>query len=107
MPIRKNKHPYKKDSADKHLTITERINKTLEIPSDILPNSSLVTIRSRSSVTVEGCTSILLYTPNEIRLSMKKGDVCIMGEELVCTSYHSVEVTVEGKINSVSFEEGE
>lgn len=86
-------------------TLAEKISRHLDISPDILPGGSMVVIRSRASVSVSGSTSIMLYTPEEIKLSLKKGVLRILGRRLACTSYNSEELHVEGKISSVSFEE--
>ena len=36
---------------------------------------------------------------------MKRGILAVKGTGLVCISYNSFEVKIEGRINSVSFEE--
>ena len=87
-------------------TLGEKITRGLDIPPDILPGGSLISIRGRSSLSVNGSTSIILYTPNEIKLSMRKGALSVRGKELVCISYHSFEINIEGHIDSVNFEEG-
>ena len=89
----------------KRETLGEKISRHLDISPDILPGGSMVVIRSRASVSVSGSTSILLYTPEEIKLSLKKGVLRILGYRLTCTSYNAEELHVDGKISSVSFEE--
>ena len=102
-----NKKPHRSDIERKKETLAEKISRGLDIPPDVLPGSSLISIRGRSALSVSGSTSIALYTPEEIRLSMKKGTLSVKGERLACISYNSSEVSVEGRINSVSFEEDE
>lgn len=86
-------------------SLAEKINKKLDISPDILPGGSLVAIRGRASVSVSGSTGILLYTPTEIRLSLRRGSLSVKGCRLVCTSYNSEELSIDGKIDSVKFEE--
>ena len=64
----------------------------------------LVVIRGQGEMTVYGCRKILLYTPQEIRLSLRKRSFCITGESLCCTSFSGGAVTVEGRIESVRYE---
>ena len=86
-------------------SLAEKINKKLDISPDILPGGSLVSIRGRSSVSVSGSTGILLYTPTEIKLSLRRGTLSVCGCRLVCTSYNAEELSIDGKIESVSFSE--
>jgi sporulation protein YqfC len=102
-----DKKPHRSDIKQKKESLGEKISRGLDIPPDVLPGSSLISIRGRSALSVSGSTSIILYTPDMIRLSMKRGTLCVKGERLVCISYNSSEVSIEGRINSVSFEEDE
>ena len=86
-------------------SLAERLNEGLDIPADVLPSATLVTIRAESSVSVTGARKILLYSPTRIRLATKKGAILIVGERLVCTSYHPEGVRIDGRIFSVSFGE--
>ena len=86
-------------------TLAEKINKTLDIPPDVLPHGTLVSIRGRVSLSLSGRSSILLYTPEEIKLAIHKNILSVKGCRLVCSSYHAEEVRIDGRIDSVSFEE--
>lgn len=63
----------------------------------------LVVLRGQREATVYGCRKILLYTPPEIRLRMRKKHLCILGEGLCCTSFSGGTVTVEGKIDAIRY----
>ena len=93
----------KKDGSRQSLA--EKINKTLDIPAEALPSGTLISITGRSSVFFEGKIKILLYSPENIRISLGKETVCIFGKRLVCTSYSARTLTVDGYILSVSFDE--
>ena len=86
-------------------TFAEKLNKSLDIPPDVLPHGTLVSIRGRVSLSLSGKSSILLYTPEEIKLAIHKSILSVKGHRLVCTSYHAEEVRIDGRIDSVSFEE--
>lgn len=94
----KQTHPPRPTSA-------EKLNKSLDIPPDVLPHGTLVSIRGRVSLSLSGKSSILLYTPEEIKLAIHKSILSVKGHRLVCTSYHAEEVRIDGRIDSVSFEE--
>ncbi|MGM9683023.1 MAG: YabP/YqfC family sporulation protein [Eubacteriales bacterium] len=87
-------------------SLGERINRYLDIPPDIVPGGSTVELRCRSSLTVRGCGKILLYSPCEIRLEMKDGILCVRGSRLLCTSYYVGAVGIDGRIDSISFDDG-
>ena len=86
-------------------TLAEKINRKLDISPDILPGGTLIAIRGRASLSVCGSTGIVLYTPTEIKLSLHRGALSVKGCRLVCTSYNAEELRIDGKINSVNFEE--
>ena len=86
-------------------SFSEKIAKRLDISPDILPGGTMIAIRGRASVSVSGSAGIVLYTPDEIKLSLRKGSLSIRGCRLVCTSYNAEELHIDGKIISVSFEE--
>ena len=102
MPNKKTHSPNTKPQKE---SLGEKISRGLDIPPDILPGGSLITIRGRTALSVSGSSSIILYTPEEIRLSMKRGRLSVKGTCLACISYNSTEISIEGHINSVSFEE--
>ena len=85
----------------------ERLSRRLDLMPDLLGDAGLVEIRGRGAVTVRGGGKILLYTPEEIRISMPRSVLSICGEGLVCTSYYQGAVGVDGRIRGVFFEEGE
>ncbi len=84
-------------------SLVEKINKKLDISPEALPGGTLVSISGRQSVRVEGKVKILLYSPNEIVLLLGKETLRIVGERLLCSSYHGRELVLEGYISSVSF----
>ena len=88
------------------LRLSEKVCRALDIPPDILPGESVVEIRGRGMVTIKGSGKILLYTPEEICVEMKKGMISVRGQGLVCTSYHKEAIDIEGKVYSVTFGNG-
>lgn len=86
-------------------TWKERLCQRLDVPPDLFPGEGLVEIRGRNAVSIRGCGKILLYTPEEIRVGLKRGCLRIEGKRLICTSYHAGAVGIDGFIDRVSFEE--
>lgn len=62
-----------------------------------------VILRGRRGVTVYGCRRILSYAPCEIKLSLGRVSVTVMGKELYCSSFSSGTVSVEGKVHGVIY----
>lgn len=83
----------------------QKLCASLDIEPDVLPHGSLVEIRGRERVRISGCGRILNYTQEQIRVALHKGAVCVSGEELLCSSFCRGELSVEGRIDGVCFEE--
>ena len=83
----------------------ERICRRFDIPCDVLPGGSFVTVRGRGQVTVGGSRRILEYTKARIRIGLSSGQVVICGKELECISCGVGQISAEGVIDSVSFSE--
>ena len=83
----------------------ERLCRKLDLPPDVFLGEGLVEIRGRNAVCIRGGGKILLYTPEEIRVALKRGCLRIEGKRLICTSYHAGAVGIDGLISRVSFEE--
>ena len=81
----------------------ERIIGESDSPLETLCGGCFAEIRGRHSVTVRGCRRILRYSHEQVILKMKRDLVVISGKRLVCLTYFSSAVTVEGLIDSFSF----
>ena len=68
-----------------------------------MPRESFVEIRGRECVMIRGAGRILLYTPNEIKVERGGGEISVVGEELICTSYYLGAVGIEGQVRGVNF----
>ena len=95
-------------SNDKN-TLSERICRALDIPADLLPGRTLIEMHGRSAIKICGGGAILLYSPAEIRISLKgeEGWIAVRGVALRCNSYNMGAVGIDGRIHSVSFESEE
>lgn len=85
--------------------LRERLCRSLDLPPDCLPGAGLLEIRGQNSMTVKGCGRILTYTPELIRIGLKKGVLGIYGKRLCCTSYYVGAVGIDGWIEAIRFEE--
>ena len=88
--------------------LSERICHALDIPCETLPSKSYIEIHGRSLIKIVGGGAILLYSPSEIRVALRKKDgyLCVKGVSLCCSSYNMGAIGIEGRIISVSFVEG-
>lgn len=64
----------------------------------------MVVLHGEREAVVYGCRKILLYTAEEIRFSVRKRRLCVLGENLTCSSFSGGTVTVEGNISSIRYE---
>ena len=91
-------------------SLRERICRALELPLEILPKSTLIELHGESLLKIQGAGSILLYTPEEIRIGIIKSKrfISVKGNGLSCSSYNMGLLGIEGKIRAVAFcEEGD
>lgn len=95
----------KRRSAENAPDLRERICDALDIVPDTLPRAGTVEIRGRNYVSIKEGGRILYYTPEKITVALPNGAVSVCGKRLVCTSYTSGAVRVDGYISAVCFEE--
>ena len=65
---------------------------------------TMVVLHGEREAIVYGCRKILLYSSPEIRLSVRKKQLCVLGRDLSCSSFSGGTVTVEGKIEEIRYE---
>ena len=87
--------------------LSELVCRYLGVAPDFLPSESMIEIRGRSYIMVHGAGKIIYYTPEEIRIRLKKSSLSVKGRGLVCISYHVDSVGIEGKISDLCFLEEE
>ena len=74
-----------------------------DIGGDSLAGDIYLEMRGRNCLLVKGCRRILGYSPECILLEVKNGKLTLMGKRLVCTSFHSGSIGIEGEISSLTF----
>ena len=89
------------------ISLCERICKSLDLQPDLTERDTLVQIRGRNKTTVQGAYRIISYSPTDVRLETKKGELLISGKRLFCSSYSRGFVEIDGLINEVIFGEVE
>lgn len=90
------------DKNKKYCGFIERVGSKLDISGDII-NGIHVDIRGRNNITIQGCKKILVYTTHEVRIKLNGEVICVRGDELYCTAYHSGVVEIDGYIIDVCF----
>ena len=74
----------------------------ISIARDTSFNSNII-LSGNKTANIEGCKSIVEYTPNFIKLNLGKGYLSISGTELNISLLDSEEVMVNGNIVTVEF----
>ena len=90
-------------SAPEKRPLSEWLVNTLDIPPDILEGGLSVELRGRNKLLIRGCRRILQYTPEDMSFQMKGCVLRINGKRLVCHSFLSGAVGIEGMIQGICF----
>lgn len=92
------------ENKDK-LGLGERISKMLDISPEIFSKESVIELHGQSLLKIRGGGRILLYTPDEIRVELRRGKrfVSVCGRDLCCNSYNMGVVGIGGRIYSITF----
>jgi hypothetical protein len=78
-----------------------KISALMGIPPEILPGGFLLTLSGAGELTVCGCKEILAYSEEDVRLSLGRICLHVMGARLLCTAFGAGSVTVTGNICSL------
>ncbi len=91
-----------KKEKPRKLTKKQKILKAMEIPV----SGVKLCISDDIKAEIEGCTGIVIYDENEVKLTAGKLTVGFIGSNMQITQYDSKLTVIEGFINSVSYERG-
>ena len=86
-------------------SLREKICRSLDLSPDAIGNDAVIEIRGQNRVSIQGKLRMLSYSPIEIRLLTKNGELDIVGSRLFCSAYSKENIIIDGKITSVSFKE--
>ena len=75
------------------------------IAGDELAGGVTLEMRGRGLLLVSGCKRIEKYSPSLMIMRVGAEMLFVRGRALICSSYHSGAVSVEGEIDSVGFAE--
>ncbi len=87
-------------------SITEAIADSIGFPETLSPSTPDIHVIGTREISVDGCRGILGYERTEVILRLKDRVMTVAGDELTLRSFFSSHVTVRGRINTISFEEG-
>jgi len=86
-------------------SLKQKISDTLDLPKDIVLNLCRITITGRIAVFIENHKGIMEYTSDRVKINTGNGLLIIKGEDLVLKTIIVDEITVEGRIKSVEYED--
>jgi len=85
--------------------IKRKISNALDLPQDIVLNVPRIIVTGRIAVFIENHRGIIEYNSQHVKINTTVGTVSVRGEDLVIKTIIADEITVEGKIASIEFEE--
>lgn len=85
--------------------IKKKLSDVLELPKDIILDLVRLTITGRLAVFIENHKGIIEYDPQLIRVNTTDGVIVIRGKGLYLKSAIADEITIEGELNSIEFED--
>ena len=65
--------------------------------------SEMIVLHGSGQISVRGCSGVLQYSPQEVKLSMKGKDLILTGDRLTCISFSNRTVMLKGKIEELRF----
>lgn len=82
----------------------ERVAETLEMPKDIISNSSKITSYNDNQIIIENYKGILEYTNEKIRVKTPGKILFISGEKLFISAITENDILIEGKFSNMGWE---
>ena len=83
--------------------MTGRVTEQLKLPKDLMLGEAIVTVTGRSDITVENYRGILEYGTEDIRLSLKHGQIRLSGKGLSIDYYTSDDMKISGMIDRIEY----
>lgn len=98
----------KKQSSDEKLqkSILEKASETLDLPKNLTMQLPRLLLTGHRELFIENYRGILEYGTDTLRIATSGKTVRVCGSALTIKSIASEEITLEGNIDSVSFEGG-
>ena len=74
----------------------------LDLPQDVVQDLPRITLIGGIQLTVENHRGVLHFSPDKLRLGMERGELEVTGADLVIRTIGAEDVSVEGRIMSVT-----
>ncbi len=81
-----------------------RLAAILEIPQDIVLDLPRITMLGNQQVLIENHKGIIEYTPLLVRVSLNRGELVIIGQNISLGSLQSEQILVEGTITQLNYD---
>lgn len=85
--------------------VKRKISDALDLPKDVVLNIPKVTITGRIAVFIENHKGIIQYSSQKVKVNTPIGIVIIKGNGLSIKSILADEITIEGNISALDFDE--
>ena len=87
----------------KQIHMKENISKYLELPSELITDTSKFTMTGNQEMTIENYKGIVEYDELVIRINTENGIIKINGTKLEIKNITAEEITLQGSIKSFEF----
>lgn len=85
-------------------SFTERLSENMQFTGDIIAGQPLISMSGNHSVKIINYQSILEYSTTKIRISTKKCQICILGDNLCIQYFMRDEIKIVGNIVGISYQ---
>jgi len=85
--------------------IKRKISDALDLPKDIILNVPRIVITGKIAVFIENHKGIIEYSSQLVKINTSLGIISIKGEDILIKTIITDEITVEGEITAIEFEE--
>lgn len=86
--------------------LLERLSGAVDMTDEPLPGVPLVEIAGERRVLIEHHCGVCAYGPEQIRVKVKFGQICVCGTGLVLTRMIKGQLIISGRIDSVHLDRG-
>ena len=73
----------------------------LELPKDVILDIPKIIVMGRNEITIENHKGIIEYSPNNIRIGIESGVLCIEGADLFLNVMDHDMVVISGRIHHI------
>jgi len=77
-----------------------------DMPADVIMDLPRITMIGRLHIYIENHKGVIAFSKEELRLSMKQGQLLIKGQNFILKTILPEEILLEGTIKSIEFIDG-